>query len=1060
MSEKQKHIEKIRKEKFWLDKDGQLRDKNPLIDDLMNSIELLSEGLYSKETHFIFELIQNAEDNTFKETVPSISFRLVQADPTNTPNADGALIIQNNEIGFSPENVDAICAAGITTKSKIQGYIGEKGIGFKSVFRITTMPYIFSNGYQFCLPEKDEETGLGYIVPRWVTNIPSGIDPGQTTIILPLDKPDFDYEKVKEMLQDIEPETILFLSKLKEVRIITDSGDDLAILKDDIKLPHVQLLIEGTKQGESFSDVREFLLFTQTVNRPPDISHDKRVGVKERDITIAFPTDDNKDSMGKLFAYLPVRSDTGFPFLINADFILTSSRENIQDDSISTNSSEDTQRVTTWNQWLMKCIANLLADKLPLLKGKNLLTVELLEAFAKRMNELNENSMFYPIVEAVRNALLNQELLPADDGSFVIAKNAKLVRGDKLRKLLPSSLLQELFFSKEEVKLLSGQITQGSTPAFRSYLINELNIGEIIPNVFALKITDDFLENQSDEWIIAFYQFLNGQEALWRKGSGSYYNPDGPLRNKPFVRLQNGTHVSPFKGDGSPNAYLPPENDTEFPVVSREISKDEEVLEFLKKLRFTKPDAVAEVIKYVLPKYRQSNPDISSDDDYFQDIKKILKAYKTDSQEKKRRLTGQLQTTQFILTKTPGIETTGFRKPINAYFWSNELEAYFSGSDTVGFVRSDYYVRPAMVLFEDLGVTDKIRIRCKKPKNGSVDYVRLENKNGYRRGLRGFDPDIQIDGFQYAINNPSIERSKIIWNEMAVKYSHCIRGKVLRASRRNFSPDASIYKEEEITSNFGQLLMATPWLPDRQGIFHRPGELGLDDLLDTFQRDERLRDQLEMKKDIVAKLAEEAGISLDTIEKAKKIAEAPPEIKEQIDLLLYNFSEKQPVFPQKASYNADRRKEKITEKYHEAPKKKCEKKSYSKKVTGNIIDPKIWLREMYTNKEGQMICQICQNEMSLKSFKKKDGQYYFEAVELLKDFDREMEEYYIALCPLCAAMYNEFVKHDEEGMKSLKNALMNSEDAKILLQLGELNTSIRFVESHFLDIKTIIEAQE
>ena len=104
-----------------------------------------------------------------------------------------------------------------------------------------------------------------------------------------------------------------------------------------------------------------------------------------------------------------------------------------------------------------------------------------------------------------------------------------------------------------------------------------------------------------------------------------------------------------------------------------------------------------------------------------------------------------------------------------------------------------------------------------------------------------------------------------------------------------------------------------------------------------------------------------------------------------------------------------------------------------------------------------MICQICKNEMP---FKKKDGQYYFEAVEVLSDFDREMEELYIALCPLCAAMYNEFVKHDEGAVESLKNALINSEDAEVPLQLGELNTSLRFVESHFLDIRTIIEAQE
>ena len=70
---------------------------------------------------------------------------------------------------------------------------------------------------------------------------------------------------------------------------------------------------------------------------------------------------------------------------------------------------------------------------------------------------------------------------------------------------------------------------------------------------------------------------------------------------------------------------------------------------------------------------------------------------------------------------------------------------------------------------------------------------------------------------------------------------------------------------------------------------------------------------------------------------------------------------------------------------------------------------------------------------------------------------KEHEAQFLALCPLCAAMYNEFVKHDEGAMESLKNTLMNSEDAEVSLQLGELDTSVRFVDIHFQDIKTIIK---
>jgi len=108
------------------------------------------------------------------------------------------------------------------------------------------------------------------------------------------------------------------------------------------------------------------------VDKPEDVNHEKRIGIDKRDVSIAFPLDENKESAGKIFAYLPVRSDTGLPFLINADFILPSSREEIRGN-------------VPWNEWLMKCVANLIADALPRLKERYLLTVDLLEVLAKRI---------------------------------------------------------------------------------------------------------------------------------------------------------------------------------------------------------------------------------------------------------------------------------------------------------------------------------------------------------------------------------------------------------------------------------------------------------------------------------------------------------------------------------------------------------------------------------------------------------------------------------------------------------------------------------------------------
>ena len=126
--------------------------------------------MYSEDVHFIFELIQNAEDNTYPDTVaPALSFQLQEPNSTNSLGTQGVLILYNNETGFTESNVDALCAVGRSTKTKQGGYIGEKGIGFESVFQISSTPHVFSGGYAFRLPEHEPVSQLGYIVPEWVS---------------------------------------------------------------------------------------------------------------------------------------------------------------------------------------------------------------------------------------------------------------------------------------------------------------------------------------------------------------------------------------------------------------------------------------------------------------------------------------------------------------------------------------------------------------------------------------------------------------------------------------------------------------------------------------------------------------------------------------------------------------------------------------------------------------------------------------------------------------------------------------------------------------------------
>ncbi|MCD6492345.1 MAG: DUF3883 domain-containing protein [Archaeoglobaceae archaeon] len=127
------------------------------------------------------------------------------------------MIVQNDEIGFKEDNVWALCKIGGSTKTnKSLGYIGGKGIGFKSVFMVADEVQIFSNGFQFRF-KYDKNDPLTMLIPEWIEHAPDFVDPTQTNIILVLN--DESKAKASRYLDDVHPNLLLFLRKLKIIEI-------------------------------------------------------------------------------------------------------------------------------------------------------------------------------------------------------------------------------------------------------------------------------------------------------------------------------------------------------------------------------------------------------------------------------------------------------------------------------------------------------------------------------------------------------------------------------------------------------------------------------------------------------------------------------------------------------------------------------------------------------------------------------------------------------------------------------------------------------------------------
>lgn len=474
--------------------------------DLKNSLDIIATDIYQKDTHFVFELIQNAEDNNYDNNKhPSLTFKLLKKDFTETEDTDGVLVIENNEIGFTKDNISAICKVGESTKTKLEGYIGEKGIGFKSVFKVSAAPYIISNGYSIMLPKDDKESKLGFIFPVWVEKRFSQINYSKTSIILPINK-EFGFAKISKFLKDIELETILFLDKLTELKIEIENDKSQTIVKDDSNYPLVDLKL--TKDNNNF-EIHQYFVFKESCKKPSNINHEKREGVISRDISIALPLKYKDGDKNKLFSYLPVESNTGLPFIINADFILTSSRESIKEDE-------------GWNIWLRDCLPEVFVKCFLKALSHEKITSETY----KFIPDDSHVEFLEPIISEIHKILKEYKcILTIPSGKLKLPEDTSFA-SESLRNLIsdifPNYLLQDKFIVHPDLEKHKKKL--------KFIGVTELSKEEII-EIFKEK---SWVESHDYAWLLACYKFLQGK----LKNMELNYLPLVPIENNENDKLK------------------------------------------------------------------------------------------------------------------------------------------------------------------------------------------------------------------------------------------------------------------------------------------------------------------------------------------------------------------------------------------------------------------------------------------------------------------------------------------------------------------------------------------
>jgi hypothetical protein len=792
---------------------------------------LLAER-YADRTHFIYELLQNAEDALSRRKGWSgrraVTFLLTEH----------ALNVSHYGKPFDEGDVRGICGIAKSTKKLTE--IGRFGIGFKSVYAFTDLPEIHSGAEDFAIES--------FVWPKVATPVDRVDD--ETVIILPLKAGDADRQMIAKGLRRLGARALLFLRQIEEIEWEVEgglSGIYLRGVPEKYEEGVRRVALIGQEQDRTNIE-ENWLVFSRPVSNDGE-----EVGNVEVAFSLKGPEASSIEPVAEshLVAFFPTVLSTNLGFLVQGPYRTTPSRDNVASDE-------------PWNLHLVRETSALFVEALRWLRAHGMLDAGALSCLPLDRARFGEANMFAPLFEATRELLSSEEFLPRFDGGHVAAGNARLARTQELREIISTEQLGALFGHGGELIWLSGEITPDRMPELRQYLMQELGVGEVTPETVVPKLSKTFLEAQSDDWVPRLYEFLAGQPALFRQGK---------LNHLPFVRLENGTHVA-ARPHGQPQAYLPSDVETGFPTVRRSVCASDESLKFLKSLGLTKPDAVDDVIWNVLPKYRAEE---ISDDTYESDIHRILTAFATDSKAHRDKLVAALRETSFVMAVDAGDRSEWASKPADVYLATERLKELFSGVTGVRLVDDEYAcLRGEKIreLLEACGTPLYLKPIKVHPGFTAQEQLELRRKSGYEQtsGYSDTFEDWTLEGLDKLLGTmptlPAqevIAKAKVLWEAL---------GDVV--SRRGQSFFTGTYRwthygqrSSDFPSTLTRRLNETAWVPGAEGRLERP-EFVIFDSLD-WKADPFLQSKIHFKPPIIETLAKEVGIEPGVLDLLKKL---------------------------------------------------------------------------------------------------------------------------------------------------------------------------------------------
>ena len=1023
-------------------------------------------GQYSENNHFVYELLQNAEDA--EATFITFVYR---------PNR---LIIYHNGRPFNEKDVNGICSVMESGKDKDSlQTIGHFGIGFKSVFKYTDQPEIYSNSEAFAIEN--------YLLPMELpcgdfprdccyqkgdeTVFPFENEHNATKFILPfkkdLDASGIDPRDVIKKLSSLEDEILLFLRHIRNLTWVDETTGKYGEYECEQEHKDEKIYICRKSDGAGEKQERRYLVYARSFPAEE---------MKNAFVKIAFKVSPRRiepvDS-ARIWVFFPTTDESGLKFLAHGTYQTPISREKIVLDS-------------TFNRQLFQCTEDLVIEALADLRERRLLT----QAFLKEILLPSFSSAYMrELKKKATEAFEQKPLLPTYKSSaYYCAREMRLAIPYNLPELVSEGQLSDAIGERASFVAFSDINAFGSGDYYH-WLVNDLKLtkwtlvdfAELLSNenldefggytrIFKLLMGLDAESNLSGEYGRDLKMSLRH-----KMGSKSAWDI---LRHKPILPNQGGT-ISAAWINEKPNLYLrakaekeslPAEKYVDISALlmqgqeeptAKPAGEDDQYKKCEKFLKNNEYfclevyDHKQYVKEEICHKYEIGNPSVT-DEEHIKDIRQIFSLRPQDMQDMELGC-------YYFIRAVNGENKVKYCYPKDENLYIDNqlgisLKSYYKGISSKYFVDLDFYQLHGIEVenFKNVNIRDSIVKGLER--KGTCDQLPIINLDG-RSSWKcegNFRCKLELESMGSVLSyirrnwnsentGNAREKSKIIF-KLLQQNGEKLHGEICLSNGTSKELDCAAIryiKDSRI-----------PWL---------------------FTKDNRLVSSMDVSQcDLDRQLYEELPYG-SPLFKCLKFKMDSRDRKKNLAELMYNYSDdalrdfvqagigelrrrgeheegvtpynEDWEFPRKRIHDLNRLRRHVQEgfacaelvQYHRVPR--------SIRITQRNIDQRSYLKDNYEEK-GRYACQLCHESCD-----------NFEAVEIEKEPKRELEQMHLCLCPNCARKYKT-LREDSACIEQMKERIRAWTIESVAdIQLNDKLT-LWFAPVHLAEVQTLLECME